>query len=130
MVETLSNNSSRRFPALILAINIILTSLIVGRLIYHQRNLKNLLGARSGSQYTSIAAMIVESAGVNVVFQILALGSVKNGLSNRLFNFTLLGQIQASSIRSATEFPSADIFRTGVRDAHDHLPGRAREGVG
>jgi hypothetical protein len=74
--------------------------------------------------------MIIESAGVNVVFQTLALGSAKNMISNHIFNFTLLGQIQASSISSVTRFPSADIFCTGVRDTVDHLPGRAREGVG
>jgi hypothetical protein len=74
--------------------------------------------------------MIIESASVNVVFQTLALGSARNMVSNHIFNFTLLGQIQASSIRSATGFPSADIFRIGVRDAIDHLPGRAREGMG
>jgi len=74
--------------------------------------------------------MIIESAGVNVVFQTLALGSAQNTVLNYLFNFNLLGQIQASSIHSVTGFESANIFRTGVRDAIDHLPGRAREGVG
>jgi len=88
------------------------------------------MGARSNSQYTSIAAMVIESAGVNVVFQMLALGSARNIILNHLFNFTLLGQIQASSIRPVTGSPFAKIFRTGVRNAPDHLPGHAREGVG
>ena len=74
--------------------------------------------------------MIVESAGVNIVFQTLALGSAKNVVLNSLFNFNFLGQIQAGSIHSVTRFQSADIFRTGVRDALDYLPGCAREGMG
>ena len=55
-------------PASVLATNVIFTSLVFGRLVYCQRNLKKLMEARSSSQYTSIAAMVVESASVNILF--------------------------------------------------------------
>ena len=125
-METLSYDGSLVLPSLVLAMNAIFAALIVGRLIYHQRK----LGARSSSQYTSIATMIIESAGLNIVFQTLALGSTKNIVLNSLFNFNLLGQIQASSSHSVAGFQSANDFSTGVCDALNHLPGRAREGTG
>ena len=117
------------FPGAVLATNVIFTSLIVGRLVYHQRNLKKFCGARSNPHYTSIATVIIESASVNIVFQTLALGTAKNDILNSLFNINLLGQTQASSNHSMTKYLPIDIFRTGVCNTIDHLPRCAREGV-
>ena len=94
------------FPGAVLATDIIFTSLVVGRLVYYQRNLKKLLGAHSTSHYTSIATMVIESASLNIVFQTLALASTMHGenVFNYIFNINLLGQTQASSIHIVTRY--------------------------
>ena len=120
---------SLMLPGSVLATNIIFTSLVVGRLVYYQRNLRTLLGSHSSPHYTSIAAMIIESAGVNIIFQALALGTSTNDILNSLFNIYSLGQIQASSNHSVTKYPPTDIFRAGVCNTPDHLPRCARESV-
>jgi len=56
-------------PISVLVTNVTFTSLVVGRLVYYQRNLRKLLGSQSSSEYTTIAAMIVESRATNIVFQ-------------------------------------------------------------
>jgi len=98
-------------PGSVLAIDLIFTSLVVGRLVYYQRNLKKLLGARSSSHYTSISTMIVESASLNIVFQTIALASTFDKIvMNSIFNVNLLGQTQASSIHIVTRYQSTDIL--------------------
>lgn len=47
--------------------NIILATLIVFRLVYHQRNVRNALGAEHGSPYTNVITMCVESSALMVV---------------------------------------------------------------
>ena len=129
--QKIFDNLSLVLPSSVLATDLIFTSLIVGRLVYYQRNLKKLLGARSSPHYASIATMIVESASLNVVFQTLALASTFDKvIMNSIFNINLLGQTQASSIHAVTRYKPTDIFRTGIRDAIDHLSRRARESVG
>ena len=59
-------------PISVFASNLIFALLIAGRLIYHQRRLNRLMGRGHSSQYTAIAAMVVESASINVVFQLLS----------------------------------------------------------
>ncbi|KIM47138.1 hypothetical protein M413DRAFT_63540, partial [Hebeloma cylindrosporum] len=48
-------------------INIILAALIVFRLLYHRRNVRNALGAEHGSPYTNIITMCVESSALMVI---------------------------------------------------------------
>ncbi|KAF8055310.1 hypothetical protein FPV67DRAFT_1789038 [Lyophyllum atratum] len=47
-----------------LALNIVSTIVIVTRLLWFRRRTSNMLGKAHGTQYTSIAAMVVESAAV------------------------------------------------------------------
>jgi len=58
-------------------INIILAALIVCRLVYHRRCVRNSLGVDHGSPYTYIITMCVESSALMVIssglFAILAL---------------------------------------------------------
>ena len=70
------------FLGAVLATDVIFTSLVVGRLVYYQRRQKKLMGARSTSHYTSIATMVIESASLNIVFQVLALASTANDSQN------------------------------------------------
>lgn len=85
-------------PISVLVTNLIFTTLVVARLVYYQRNLRKLLGSQSSSDYTTIAAMVVESASTNIVFQTLALASTAHWdrlILIRIFNVNLLGQTQA-----------------------------------
>lgn len=59
------------FFALSLGLNILLTLAIALRLVIFRRHVVSVLGKGYGSQYTSIAAMIVESAALFSIFSIL-----------------------------------------------------------
>ncbi|KAI0684496.1 hypothetical protein BC835DRAFT_1293101 [Cytidiella melzeri] len=61
------------FFALSLSLNIILTIAIVLRLLAFRRHAVSALGISHGSQYTGIAAMVVESAAIFSVFSLLFL---------------------------------------------------------
>lgn len=88
-------------PVSVLTTNFVFASFIVGSLLYHQRCLKTLTSSDHSSQYTSIAAMIIESASTNIVFQTLALASTAAqnwGTMERIFNVNLLGQTQVRTM--------------------------------
>ncbi len=80
--------------SLSLALNIIVTLMIVGRLLWYRQRIKSLLGNAHGSHYTSIAAMIVESAAMYSLFTLLFL--IFFGLDHPMENIFLqvLSQIQ------------------------------------
>ncbi|KAG6826140.1 hypothetical protein H0H92_000995 [Tricholoma furcatifolium] len=56
-----------------LALNIVSTLVIVARLLYFRHRVSSSLGAGYGSQYTTIAAMLVESAAIYSVSSLLFL---------------------------------------------------------
>ncbi|KAJ7626845.1 hypothetical protein FB45DRAFT_1059766 [Roridomyces roridus] len=82
------------FFSLSLALNILVTIAIVVRLYVYRRRVAKLLNGNHGSQYTSIAAMLVESAFLYSSFSILFL--VPFGMNNPLSQIFLqaLSQIQ------------------------------------
>ncbi|KAG1871321.1 hypothetical protein DFJ58DRAFT_763319 [Suillus subalutaceus] len=69
--------------ALSLALNIIITIVIVLRLLTYRHRISKVLGSSYGAQYTSIAAMIVESAALYSAFSVafLALFLLNNPIS-------------------------------------------------
>ncbi|KZV68536.1 hypothetical protein PENSPDRAFT_609927 [Peniophora sp. CONT] len=85
------------FLSLSLAINILVTLFIVSRLLFHRHRIASALGNRYGTQYTSIAAMIVESAAIYSAFSLLFL--VPFGLNSPISEIFLqsLGQVQISA---------------------------------
>ncbi|KAJ7253097.1 hypothetical protein C8J57DRAFT_1184552 [Mycena rebaudengoi] len=95
---TLSSSPSYTLPCigLSLALNILVTIAIVGRLFVYRRR-ANILGSNHGSQYTSIAAMVVESAFIFSAFSMLVL--VPFGMNSALFQLFLqpLSQVQIIS---------------------------------
>ena len=54
-------NITLAFWCFSLALNVLATALIVGRLVYYRFKLQGVLGSQHAVQYTSIIAMIVES---------------------------------------------------------------------
>lgn len=72
------------FYTLSLALNIIMTIAIVARLLLFRHRIASALGSGHGSQYTSIVAMIVESAAIYSSFSIvfLVLFAIDNPVSS------------------------------------------------
>ena len=59
------------FTSLSAIVNIVLAALIVLRLVYHRRYIRNTLGAEHGSPYTNIITMCVESSALMVIATVL-----------------------------------------------------------
>ena len=59
------------FMSLSALVNIILAALIVFRLIYHRRYVRNTLGVEHGTPYTNIIIMCVESSALMVIASVL-----------------------------------------------------------
>ena len=94
-------NFTLPYLSLSLALNIILTIAIVLRLLTFRYRIVSVLGPQYGTQYTSIAAMIVESAAlysaVSITF--LVLFGIGNPVSQVLIQS--LNQFQVRLIRKA-----------------------------
>ena len=84
-------------PFSILATNFVFAVLIVARLIYRQRNINRLMGKHQSAQYTGIATMVIESASINVAFQLLCAISlfISRPEVQAVFNIYFIGQTQA-----------------------------------
>lgn len=92
------------FYTLSLALNIIMTVAIVARLLLFRHRISSALGPGHGTQYTSIAAMVVESAAIYSSFSIvfLILFAINNPVSTVFLQS--LGEIQVRFFKfGATE---------------------------
>ncbi|KAH7909378.1 hypothetical protein BJ138DRAFT_1155435 [Hygrophoropsis aurantiaca] len=87
-------NFTLPYLSLSLALNITLTIAIVLRLLTYRYRISRVLGPKYGTQYTSVAAMVVESAALYSVFSIafLVLFALNNPVSETFLE--ALGQIQ------------------------------------
>jgi hypothetical protein len=89
-------------PYLNITINIVFTLLIVIRLLAHRRYIRRTVGTKLGSQYTGLAAMLIESSAlyaiVGLLFEILL---ARNSPISLLF-FSPMTQAQVSSPKPAT----------------------------
>ena len=55
------------FSSLSTVVNVTLAVLIVSRLVYHRRYVRNTLGVEHGSPYTNVITMCVESSALMVI---------------------------------------------------------------
>ena len=85
-----------------LSLNITMTIAICARLLFYRRRITRILGPNHGTQYTSVAAMIVESASLYSAFALLFL--IPFALGNPIQNtfIQLIGEIQVSIAVSTT----------------------------
>lgn len=114
------------FFSLSLSLNILLTIAIVLRLLLFRRHIVSVLGQGHGRQYTSVAAMIVESASIFSVFSLLFLVPFAlNNPLNGLF-FSPLGGVQVSPLCSLS-IQHTQIVLSGHRYLFDHLPSCTRK---
>ena len=82
-------NITLAFWCFSLALNVLATALIVGRLVYYRFKLQGVLGSQHAVQYTSIIAMIVESELLYTCYLILYI--VPFILNNTLVNAFIQG---------------------------------------
>jgi len=77
-----------------LSLNISMTIAICARLLFYRRRITRVLGPNHGTQYTSVAAMIVESSFIYSAFSLLFL--IPFALNNPIQNafIQLMGEIQ------------------------------------
>ncbi|KAH9480706.1 hypothetical protein JR316_0007306 [Psilocybe cubensis] len=87
------------FACITLAINVAITGLIVGRLLYHRQFIQDALGREHGSRYMRIITMCIESAalvvGFNLVLIVLVL--VKAQENAALILLQMMAQIYTIS---------------------------------
>ncbi|KAJ8514883.1 hypothetical protein ONZ45_g7629 [Pleurotus djamor] len=83
--------------SLSLALNIILTLLISGRLLWHRARIQKVIGHRHGQVYTTIMAISIESAALYAAFEIIVLAVfLTNNPTENVF-FPVAGNIQVCS---------------------------------
>jgi hypothetical protein len=85
-----------------LSLNITMTVAICARLLFYRRRISSVFGPNHGTQYTSVAAMVVESAALYSAFALLFL--IPFALNDPLQNafIQLMGEIQVSFAVSMT----------------------------
>lgn len=80
--------------SLSLSLNVIVTLLISGRLIYYRTRSRKVLGTSHGRVYTTILAITVESAALYAIFELIVLATfLKNSATENVF-FPMLGNVQ------------------------------------
>ena len=95
-----------------LSLNISMTIAICARLLFYRRRITRVLGPNHGTQYTSVAAMIVESSFIYSAFSLLFL--IPFALNNPIQNafIQLMGEIQVSiAVSIMTYIINTFIFR-------------------
>ena len=113
-----------------LALNVIATALIIGRLVHHRYLSSSVLGDQRARQYTSIIAMLVESELLYTTYLVLYIVPfvVKNSLVSVFVHCPSVVQVSVVS-QSQTSIPHsflADVTLTVGFCAHDCLPCRRR----
>jgi hypothetical protein len=82
------------YSSLTLALNVLATSMIVARLLAYRYQLTKAMGRGQGAHYMSYAALVVESAVLVTVFNILLVITMSNKLEIQALVFQGYIQIQ------------------------------------
>lgn len=87
------------FLALTIALNVLVTLAIVGRIQLYRLRLRGVLGARTALPYTSASALVVESAALYSAFALMLLVTFARG--SAVFNVFLqsMSQVQVRARR-------------------------------
>lgn len=65
--------------AMSLALNVLLTAMIAGRIWYYQKSVESAVGSEYAIHYTSVTTMFVESAAIYTVVSLLLLATFTVG---------------------------------------------------
>lgn len=123
------------YCAVSLVLNIVLTGLITLRLFAYRRAHTKLMPADHGSQYLSLAAIVIESAAIALTFGVtfIVLFSLNNPGQNDFFIGCASGaQVRCVSSRDAfcPVLNIIGVFRVvASSNLPRHLPGRQRQSV-
>lgn len=82
------------YSSLTLALNVIATSMIVARLLTYRCQLTKAMGRGQGAHYMSYAALVIESAILVTVFNVLLVITMSNELEIQAAVFQGYTQIQ------------------------------------
>jgi hypothetical protein len=106
------------FTLLSAFVNIIFAALIVSRLVYHRRYVRNVLGAEHGSPYTSTITICVESSALTVIssglFTILYFVSPMG----KFFVYDIIPHIYVSGLELHDFWCMSEIFYTTRLSPH------------
>ena len=124
-------NFTLPYLSLSLALNIILTIAIVLRLLTFRRRVVTLLGSKHGSQYTSIAAMIVESAALysTVSFTFLVLFGIGNAVSQVFIQSLSQFQVRLALLGNASHLHLTPNYRQSLRYSSCSASRRVKGGL-
>jgi len=86
------------FRSISMGLNIILTCLIVGRLLY-MRYREKILDPRNSANYMSVASILTESAALYSIWALVFLIAYARGSGVQDILFPPLGQVQVCSLR-------------------------------
>jgi hypothetical protein len=109
--------------SLSISLNIISTGLIVGRLFFLRHRVRSALGERHARPYTSVAAMLIESAALDsIIGLIFIISYARNSNVQNLF-LPALGQIEVSPILRPALLKRTDHHRAVHRSPAHHNEG-------
>ena len=116
------------YLSICLSLNILLTLMIIVRLILHNRNARNAIGASSGAGalYKAIIAMLIESSALYAVgFLLYIISIVSSSRAGLIFSLPL-GEIQVGTRPCLPPHPGtlSNCSRTGHRAIPDYSTSR------
>jgi hypothetical protein len=85
-----------------IALNILLTILIVARMLWARKTILKAMGKEHGKGYAMVAAMMIESAGLYTIFGVLYLVCYGTGNPVQEVWLNLLGESQVSILHSSS----------------------------
>ena len=93
---TFGLNVTLSYFSISLALNVLLTLMIVARLVWHSRNIRNAMGTSTGATglYRAVVTMLVESYALYAVTFLLYIGPVFAGSSAQYIFGQVVGQVQ------------------------------------
>lgn len=115
----LTFNAFTAYWSIEVATNSLLTTLIVGKLMYMRYRLRQALGAQQSNPYLTISAMVIESSLLFTVIGIAFIISYARSSPFQNILLTVAGQVQVSSVSSflAPELMNCAVHRTST---HHH----------
>ena len=111
--------------ALSLSINTILTMLIVGRLLFLRRKMSRAFGPAVSGTYTSVVALLIESASLYTIVALMTVIACGVGSSMQHVLLPMLGQLQVRRSYLLNHHPLSRTHIGHTTSSH-HKPSRRR----
>ena len=122
-------NIGTAYWSLSIGLNIIVTVAIAGRLLKMRANIRRVLGPNHSSPYTSVLAMIIESAALYTSWALIFMVAYAKGDTFQNVVLSSLGQVQVRVLFLPLLKCQVCSSLTGNRASSYHLPGRSRKSM-